>query len=284
MQPNVIIEKRELANGLFKSRFAVDLNLANRAFKGAEKAFDAAIHPRRMGIASLMLDSERMHRQRKVGRNQSAIIIGAQRFGFAKGFKKLRQSAQNGFCASVRKTQRQQAAAAVVNHAQQRVGFAANRHVRPIQRPGLIRLLRPGWLPHYFAQLQDFIAAFFTQRGDVAFADRFTAKGEARIEHRRHRAAPRMAARDRKQTQYFRLHPAGFAVFACAIALSLSVSGQLAAGELVRGGVLSVSAAQMLADANEKQEQSRQQNTKSKQDHHGFLCKRPPQPSFALGF
>jgi len=56
----------------------------------------------------------------------------------------------------------------------------------------------------------------------------------------------------------------GFKVFACAIVLSFS--GQLAAGEFVRG-VLSVSAVQMLAEADEKYGQGQQQNTQIEQGH-----------------
>jgi len=48
MQPNVVVEKREFTDGLFKSRFAADFNQSNCAFKGAKKALDTAIHPRRM--------------------------------------------------------------------------------------------------------------------------------------------------------------------------------------------------------------------------------------------
>ena len=59
------------------------------------------------------------------------------------------------FCTSVREKQRQNLAAAVIDHAQQRVGFAVNREMRPIQRPSLIGFAELGWLPQLPAELQD---------------------------------------------------------------------------------------------------------------------------------
>ncbi len=269
MLPNMVVEKRKLAHRLLQLRFAVDLNQSNCALKGAEEALDAAIHPRRVRSASLMFDAELAHRQRKIGRNQSAIVVGTQRFGLAEACNQLFQDGQNRFCASVHETQAQQTPTAVINHAQKRVGFTVNRDVRPIQGPGLIRLFRLGCLTQYFAQLRDFIAGLFAQCGDIAFADLYTAKSESGIEHRRHGAAARVAARDGKQAKYLRLHPAGFAVLAGAIVLSLST--QFAAAEVVRGGWFAWSVTQIVADANEKQDQSQHQNKKIEQGH-GFLA------------
>ena len=239
VQPNVIIEKREFANCLLKPCFAFDFNQSNRALEGAEKAFDAAIHPRRMRIAALMLDSEHMHRPRKIGRHQSAIVIRPKRFWLAERFNQPIQHVQNRICTSMCETQRQQSAAAVIDHAQKRVGFRANRDVRPIQGPSLVRLCGLWRLAHYFTQLQYFIAGLFAQLGHIGFTDRFTSKGEAGVEHGGYRAAANVAARLGQQTQHFGLYPAGFAVFACAV-IALSLSGQLAAGERVRSPVLEV--------------------------------------------
>ena len=157
MQPNVIVEKREFAHGLFKPSFAVDLNLSNRAFEGAEKSFDSTIHPWRVWCASLVLDAQTPHRQREVQRNQCAIVIGTKRFRLAERFNQPIQHGQNRIRTSVRETQRQQSSAAMINHAQQRVGFAGNRNMRPIQGPSLIGFSRLGRLPQCFAQLRNFI-------------------------------------------------------------------------------------------------------------------------------
>jgi len=163
MQPNVVIEKRELCNGLFKPRFAVDLNMSNRVLESAEKALNTAIHPRRMRIAALMFDAQSLHRQGKLGRHQSAIVIRPKRLWLAEGFKQSLQTDQNRIRTPVRETQRQQVAAAVIDHAQKRVGFAANRDVRPIQGPSLMGFSWLWRLAHYFAQLADFIAGLFAQ-------------------------------------------------------------------------------------------------------------------------
>jgi len=69
---------------------------------------------------------------------------------------------------------------------------------------------------------------------------------------------------------FWKLRTGGFAVFACAIVLSLS--GQLAAGEFLRG-VLSVSAVQILAEADEKYGQGQQQNTQIEQGHSFLLVR-----------
>ena len=69
---------------------------------------------------------------------------------------------------------------------------------------------------------------------------------------------------------FWKLRTRGFKVFACAIVLSLS--GQLAAGEFLRG-VLSVSAVQILAEADEKYGQGQQQNTQIEQGHSFLLVR-----------
>ena len=84
-----------------------------------------------------MFDAQAPHRQREVNRNQCAVIVGAERLRLSERIDQPRQYGQNRIRASVRKTQRQQSSATVINYAQQRVGFDTNRDVRPIQRPGL---------------------------------------------------------------------------------------------------------------------------------------------------
>jgi hypothetical protein len=88
------------------------------------------------------------------------------------------------------------------------------RHIRPIHRPRLIGLSGLGWLAKVFAQLQDVIAAFFTQFGNVGFTHRFATLGKAGVEQRRDHAAAGMAARRGQQAQNFHFHPTGFAVLA----------------------------------------------------------------------
>jgi YD repeat-containing protein len=69
-------------------------------------------------------------------------------------------------------------------------------------------------LPQIFPQLQDVIAAFFAQLGNVGFAHRFAAIGKSCVEQRCDHAATDVAARDRQQTQHLGFDPAGFAVSA----------------------------------------------------------------------
>ncbi len=280
MQPNVVVEKRELANSLFESIFAVDLNVSNRALEGSKKAFDAAIHPRRMWIASLMFDAQSLHRQRKESRYQSAIIIRPKRFRFSKRFNQSIQHSQNHICASVHETQRQQSSAAVINHTKQCVGFRAYGHMCPIQSPSLIGFAWSGWFPQYFAQLRNFITRFFAQLCHIGFADRLTTKGKAGVEHGCDGSAANVAARHGKQAQHFGLHPAGFALFACAIALSLSLSQGLAAGEWMRSpvlaGQLDARAPDAIASVAQNQDQNHQQNQEFERaaegDWHGALA------------
>ncbi len=150
MQPNVVVEIHELADRLFKASLAVDFDLSNCPFESAEKAFDAAIGPRAVRRATLMFDPQAPHCQREVARHQSAVIIAAQRFRLSERFNQPIQHSQNRIRASVREIQCQQSAAAMINHAQQCVGFATNRNVRPIQGPSLICFSR-SWMAGAFA-------------------------------------------------------------------------------------------------------------------------------------
>jgi hypothetical protein len=140
------------------------------------------------------------------------------------------------------------------------------RDVRPIHRPSLIGFSRFGRLSKSFAQLQDVIAAFFAQFGDVGFAHRFAAIGKACVERGGHDAAPGVAARLGQQTQNFGFYPAGLA----GLALLLACSAQaFAAGEWMRlDGGLSDWQQEM-----HQQRQNNQQNASDEKTHAGFCRK-----------
>ena len=216
-----------------------------------------------------MLDAQTPYRQCEIHRNQSAIVVGAKRFRLSERSSQSIQHGQNRIRASVRETQRQQSAAAVVNHAQQRVGFAGNLDVRPVQSPRLIQFSGLGRLSQYFAQLRNFIAGFFAQLGHVRFADRFAAKGKAGVEHRRDRAAARVTARDGQQAQHFGFHPARFAALAWLLVWDCAQG--FAPSEWVRRTSVLSSSEQQVA-----RQQKQQKGGEGKVERHvGFASQKP---------
>ena len=127
VRPNVVVEKQELAHGLLKSSFVIDVNLLNRALKRAKEAFNAAIHPRRMRCTALVSNALLLHGERKAQGNESAVIVSTQRSGFTKGLNQRLQHLQDRCRTFVREAQAQKLATAVIVHAKDREGFTVNR-------------------------------------------------------------------------------------------------------------------------------------------------------------
>ena len=107
MWANVIVMKAKFLYRLVQGGVGVDLNMPNRAFKGAEKPLNPAVLPRAVRVASLMANAERCHTCLKFVADKCAVVVGAQGLGFAKVGDQIPEQYQHGRGAFVRKSQRQ---------------------------------------------------------------------------------------------------------------------------------------------------------------------------------
>lgn len=212
MQANGVVEALKIRDDLLQLRTVGDFNLRNCAFKGAKKSFNSAVLPWLVRRAALMFDAHLVHRQREIDRHKRAIVIGSRCFWFSEFTGQVAQNL-NDLCRTfIGKFKRQKLSTAVVNHAKQGMGLRFDADIRPIQRPSLVGFARSRFLSKPFAQLQNGVVIFLAKLRDEAFAHRFPAIGEARVEQRRDCSTTSLAACDCQQTQHFSDDPTGFAV------------------------------------------------------------------------
>ena len=96
MWANVIVMKAKFLYRLVQGGVGVDLNVPNRAFKGAEKPLNPAVLPRAVRVASLMANAERCHTCLKFVADKCAVVVGAQGLGFAKVGDQIPEQYQHG--------------------------------------------------------------------------------------------------------------------------------------------------------------------------------------------
>ena len=270
MRLNMVVVKAKFINRLLQRRFRVDLNVADCAFEGAEKAFDTAVLPRRMRVAFLMSIAERFQACFKLFRHKCAVIVSTNRFGLAESCDQAFDQLQNASCAFVDKTQRQIFAAAVIDHADQKVRAAADVDVSKIQRPDLIRAHGFGRFLKIFAQAQPFVARFLFQLCDKGLTHRFAPADEFGIKGSGDSSTAGIF-HQRQQPQHLGFHPARLAViFGAVLALLINASTAQAVE-------LDVRARGFVAFWMQQQDENRQQNQKVERaaegDWHGFSAR-----------
>ena len=255
MRAYVVVVKAKLLHRLFKSIFAVDLNVANRAFKCAEKALDSAILPRAVRVASLMANAKFFHAGFEFIRHKCAVIVGTNGFRFTKRLAQIFNQGQCGAGAFISERQRQIFPAAMIDHADQQIGQAANSDVGKIQRPSLIWPLWFRWLAKLFAQAHPFIARFLFQLRDIRFAHRFATAGEFGVKSVGN-CAHTGFFHQRQKAKNFGFDPAWFSVV---FGVGLALFGGMSTAQ---AGVLAGLGNPASQGSIQQQEQNRQQNQK----------------------
>lgn len=122
MRPLLVVDLAKQVQRGLQLRFGRDIADSQDLLERGPDPFDAAIHPRAVGLRPLVADTQPLQREGEDPRGEHGFVVRANRLRLAVVFDGVQQQAQDGDGGALAKrVQRQHASAAVVENSEQRL-------------------------------------------------------------------------------------------------------------------------------------------------------------------